>query len=191
MQAMTLAPTGTARLAQRLKPLLDPLFGFAHARCGRREISLDAVQEALQAALQAERDGRVWPDDEALWAWLIVVARNKVADKCRQLGREAAAISRMGRPAGADGQALLSEHPLPPDLAENKELKQICRAALSELPPRQRDALEAFYQSGLSQAQIGQRLDISAKAVESLLARAREAVHNVLRRMVDRPEELL
>ncbi len=189
MPAMTLAPAGSAALAQRLKPLLDPLFAFAHARCSRRELALDAVQETLRAALAAAREGRQWPDDEALWAWLVAVARNKLADEFRALSRGGL---RSGSVAADElAPALLDGAPWPPEWAGRAEVARLCNAALSELPPRQRQVLEARYRHGLGHDAIGQELGISAKAAESLLARARQALEQVLRRMVARPEELL
>jgi len=191
MQAMTLAPTGTASLAQRLKPLLDPLFAFAAARSTRRELATDAVQEALRAALQEGRNGRDWPDDEALWAWLVRVTRNKLADEFRVFKRGGVTLSALGLNGQEISPALIDGAQMPPELADRAEVKRVCNAALSELPPRQRDVLEAFYRAGHSQAQIAQQLETSTKAVESMLARARDALQAVLRRMVARPEELL
>lgn len=191
MQAMTLAPQGTARLAQRLKPLLDPLFAFAMARANRREMALDAVQETLRAALAAERQGQLWLDDELLWAWLVGVARHKVADEWRALRRRGPSFGALGLTAADVSPALLDGGMMPPELAGRQEVTRLCGAALSELPPRQREVLESFYRAGQSHAQIAQQLETSTKAVESLLARARSSLQAVLRRMVARPEELV
>lgn len=191
MQAMTLSPSGTASLAQRLKPLMDPLFAFAHARGRVRELALDAVQETLRAALQAARDGKAWADEEALWAWLCAVARNKLADEWRRHSRRGPTLTNLGLAEAEIAPALLDDADLPPELAGRAEVALLCGAALTELPPRQRLVLERFYHAGHSHAQIAQELEISPKAVESLLARGREALQTILRRMVARPEELL
>jgi len=191
MQAMTLAPSGTASLAQRLKPLLDPLFAFAFTRSRVREMALDAVQESMRAALQAAREGKTWADDELLWAWLCTVARNKLADEWRRQSRRGPTLTSLGMHGAEISPALLEGAELPPQVASRSEVATLCRAALSELPPRQRVALESFYHSGRSHAQIAQELEISPKAAESLLARGRDALQAVLRRMVAKPEELL
>jgi RNA polymerase sigma-70 factor (ECF subfamily) len=53
-------------------------------------------------------------------------------------------------------------------------------AALRTLPERQRQALTLFQYEGLSQIEIGEILGISDEAVESLLARARRTLRQVL-----------
>ena len=78
-------------LRARLSGLCDALFDYAHARAPQRSQALDAVQETLAAALIASAKGKAWadPDDgnDALWAWLISVLRNKLADVWRREGR--------------------------------------------------------------------------------------------------------
>lgn len=187
MQAMTLTPSGSVSLTQRLLPLMDPLFGFAFSRCHHHETALDATQETLRAAMEAARE---WPDDEALWAWLVAVVRNKVANEFRRQRRQPLTLATLGQTGAEAANALVQGRDLPEKVAQRAEARQLCRAALSELPPRQREVLEAFY-GGQSQAEIGQRLETSTKAVESLLARARTAMQTVMQRMVARPEDLL
>ncbi len=187
MQAMTLTPPGSVSLIQRLVPLMDPLFGFAFSRCHNRETALDATQESLRAALEAPGE---WQDEEALWAWLVAVVRNKVANEFRKQRRQPLTLGTLGHTGEQAAQALVQGRDLPVEIAQRAEARQLCRAALSELPPRQREVLEAFY-GGQSQAEISQRLEISTKAVESLLARARTAMQAMMQRMVARPEELL
>lgn len=188
---MTLATEGSAGLGQRLRPLLEPLFGFALARSSRRELALDAVQEALRAALLAEKQGRHWPDEEALWAWLVAVTRNKIADEWRAARRTGFSPPGGAIPVQELSGILLDGAALPVEQAGRQEVARICRAALSELPPRQAEALDSFYRAGRSHDQIAQQLAVSPKAVESLLARARVSLQTVLRRIVSRPEDLL
>jgi RNA polymerase sigma-70 factor (ECF subfamily) len=53
-------------------------------------------------------------------------------------------------------------------------------AALKAIPERQRLALTLFHYEGLSQIEVGRMLGVSDEAVESLLARARRTLKEVL-----------
>lgn len=187
MPAMTL-PRPKATGHQRLLELAEPLFAFAMSRSHDRESALDAVQEALAAAV---RDDRAWPDDEAQWAWLVAVTRNKLADAARRRGRQAATLTALGVQPGELATHFVAGNELPDAALLRDEVRTVCDAALTELTPRQRKALTMFYREGMSHGAIGARLSLSGKAVESLLARSRMALHVVLKRMVARPEELL
>ena len=64
---------------------------------------------------------------------------------------------------------------------EAAELGTRVDAALKSLPDRQRMALTLFHFEGLSQNEVAAAMDISAEAVESLLARARRALKAALK----------
>jgi RNA polymerase sigma-70 factor (ECF subfamily) len=64
---------------------------------------------------------------------------------------------------------------------EAAELGARVDAALKALPERQRMALTLFHFEGLSQNEVGAAMDISAEAVESLLARARRGLKAALK----------
>jgi RNA polymerase sigma-70 factor (ECF subfamily) len=57
-----------------------------------------------------------------------------------------------------------------------RELAARVDAALKALPERQRLALVLFHYEGMSQSEVGQVMQISDEAVESLLARARRTL---------------
>jgi RNA polymerase sigma-70 factor, ECF subfamily len=65
-------------------------------------------------------------------------------------------------------------------LAE-RELSARVDAALKALPDRQRLALTLFHYEGMSQVEVGEVMDISDEAVESLLARARRTLKAALK----------
>lgn len=56
---------------------------------------------------------------------------------------------------------------------EAKELQTRVDLALKKLPERQRLALTLFHYEGMSQVEVGEAMEISSEAVESLLGRAR------------------
>lgn len=60
------------------------------------------------------------------------------------------------------------------EIMESQEQAQVLTEALSELPARQRAAMTLVYDEGLSGSEAARILGLSAKAIERLLARARE-----------------
>ncbi|MGE0433419.1 MAG: RNA polymerase sigma factor [Planctomycetota bacterium] len=178
-------------LSQRLDALGGPLFGCAMARCADRDLALDATQEALVAAVRHSGEGQEWADDDLLWAWLVRVMRNKLIDELRRRRLRGLTLSSLGISPDELLPALSQDAPLPDVAAGRAEVVQLCRAALSELPPAQRELLSAVYREGRGQADIAAERGTTRKAIERLLARAREALANVLRRQLQHPEELL
>lgn len=70
--------------------------------------------------------------------------------------------------------------PLPDALAEQSGRASAVNAAVSALNPRQRAAIALFYGDGASMAEIADILDTTPKAVEGLLARARQVLADTL-----------
>lgn len=65
------------------------------------------------------------------------------------------------------------------------EIARFVQTTLDHLPSLYGDALEYKYVHGLSVKEIGERLDKSAKAVESILTRAREAFRDGFRTVAE------
>ena len=63
----------------------------------------------------------------------------------------------------------------------DRDLAARVDAALKEIPERQRLALTLFHYEGLSQVEVGKLLGVSDEAVESLLARARRTLRELLK----------
>src|SRR5215467_3437960 len=103
--------------------------------------------------------------------WLRRVASNLCIDRVRAT-RSTTVVDELPEQAEPAGQV---RH-----LTE-RELKGRVDAALKALPERQRLALTLFHYEGMSQIEVGQVLDISDEAVESLLARARRSLKAALK----------
>ncbi len=69
----------------------------------------------------------------------------------------------------------------PPEQLEGLERADVVRAAMLRLSPDQRDVLLKKYVEGSSVLEIARCTGRSAKAVESLLSRAREQLRELLR----------
>jgi RNA polymerase sigma-70 factor, ECF subfamily len=112
----------------------------------------DVVEETFwQAWRQASRFDRT---RGAVQTWLLTIARSRALDRVRALRR------RREEPLeGDDGQVVVQQAAEgDPGLdAEASERRTIVVAALSGLPPEQREALELGYFGGLSQTEIAER----------------------------------
>lgn len=102
--------------------------------------------------------------------WLRRVATNLCLDRLRARKRLVVVedVPDTAEPA-PQGQAM-----------HQADVAQRVRAALANLPERQRLALTLFHYEGLSQVEIAGMLKVSDEAVESLLARARRALRAAL-----------
>ena len=78
----------------------------------------------------------------------------------------------------------------PESLAWRSDVLRLVQATLDALPERYGDVLEWKYVDGMPVADIAARLDIGAKAAESLLTRARGAFREAILTFADGPENL-
>jgi RNA polymerase sigma-70 factor (ECF subfamily) len=126
----------------------------------------DAAQQTFLSAYRALLAGQE-PRDPS--AWLGTIARNECRSRAR--ARHAEPLTLVQEPAGDE---------LHRDVGRREEIQALC-AALTELPPQQRDAvvLREFY--GLSYAEVAAALGLSGAAVESLLFRGRKRLQEQLR----------
>lgn len=160
---------------------LDSLYEFVHHRVGGdRTRAEDLVQETFLAALQgvASFDGR-----SSLYTWLCGIARNKLRAEGRER-REARGRSLEDVLESADPRidrilAEVAREPLPEELLDRRETKDLVGATLSSLPPEYRASLLAKYVEGTSVDEIARRAGKSPKAAESTLTRARVAFARV------------
>jgi RNA polymerase sigma-70 factor (ECF subfamily) len=75
--------------------------------------------------------------------------------------------------------------PSPYDHAEQRERDRVVQAALDTLPPDYRMAVVLRYFEGLGWDEIARAMGLTVKAVERLLARARETLEPHLRPLVE------
>jgi RNA polymerase sigma-70 factor (ECF subfamily) len=109
----------------------------------------DVVQETWvevwkRAAQYDERRGGVV-------AWVCTIARTRAIDRLRARGSAARAEASAGTDAVEDVAPAASE------LAESRQDQERVAAALAQLPPEQRRALELAYFDGLTQREIAER----------------------------------
>lgn len=139
---------------------LPHVYGYLLARCGDRPLAEDLTAETFLAAVSAIRK----PDAPPLsTAWLIGVARHKLADHWRRREREERGLRVLdGDPVSED----------PWDVAVDGIR---ARAALAELGAHHRAALSLRYLDGLPVSEVADLLGRTVHATEALLVRARNA----------------
>ena len=150
---------------QIYRETVHPLYGYMAKRTGGdRALTEDIVQESYLRAL--DRWTRKAVPDVPL-AWLKQVARNILIDHLRQRKRDTK--------AGPDIQ--IDGGPRTP--AEEFESLEIF-LAITSLGRKRARTVEAFYYDGMSVREIAREMDISERAVEGLLRRARRSLRSLL-----------
>jgi len=137
---------------------LPEVYGYLIVRCSDRALAQDLTAETFLAAVAA-------PDDAPRTiAWLIGIARHKLADHWRWQARQQRLLESVAGSAAPDTDAW--------DVALD-----VLRAheILTGLAPQHRAALTLRYLDGLSVAETAAVLERTVHATETLLVRARRA----------------
>lgn len=155
---------------------VDGLYTFVFYRVGRdASLAEDVVQETFAAALSRHADYD--PARGSVGSWLTVLSRNVIRDQLRAHQRTdelAAAWERIDATL-AQTFAAMAERPLPGEVLERAETRDLVHMAVAHLPEQYRTALQRKYVDGESLDALAKELGISVEATKSLLARARRA----------------
>jgi RNA polymerase sigma-70 factor (ECF subfamily) len=171
------AATGDRGAIERLyEAHVDGLYTFVFYRVGRdATLAEDVVQETFTLAL-----ARVKEFDAArgsLSHWLTLLSRNVIRDQLRDHKRSEVIAEAWERIDATLAQtfAAMAEKPLPGEVLERAETRDLVHMAVANLPEQYRTALTRKYIDGDSLESIGGDLGLSIEATKSLLARARRA----------------
>jgi RNA polymerase sigma-70 factor (ECF subfamily) len=151
------------------------LFRFALTRLGGDEAAAeDVVQATLAAAI---RKLSTYRGEAMLFTWLCTFCRHEIAAYCRRTRRGPVQVGLIeDDPAIAAALESLAAAERGQDAAlERSEEARLVHVVLDRLPPRYACALEWKYIDGESVRTIAERLEMTAKAAESMLTRARGA----------------
>ncbi len=143
---------------------LPQVFGYLAARCGSAQLAEDLTAETFLGAVDAIDRGRV---HEVTVAWLIGIARHKLADHWRRAAREE---RRLQAVATTEGAPTALEDPWEVHLDVVR-----ARQTLAGLGAHHRSVLTLRYLDGLPVTDVAAHLHRSVLATEALLTRAKAA----------------
>jgi RNA polymerase sigma-70 factor, ECF subfamily len=146
--------------------------------------ALDVTQEAFIKAYRALPGFR---GDSAFYTWLYRIAINTAKNELTSMSR---------RPPGVDIDASeaeqfsnasgLRDNSAPDLLLQRDELKKVIFDAIDELPEDLKMALTLRELEGMSYEEIAETMDCPVGTVRSRIFRAREAVDNKIRPLIER-----
>lgn len=137
------------------------VYGYLLARCGGAALAEDLTAETVLAAVDAVRRDDPPPLSTA---WLVGVARHKLVDHWRRVGREERGL-----------RALAGDEPEFEDPWDIHLDGLHAQATLERLTPQHRAALTFRYLDDLPVPEVAALLERSVHATEGLLVRARGA----------------
>ena len=127
----------------------------------------DKMREALQSALvRVVRHIKGFPDDDAFWRWLTVLARSALSDQSRKRRRYVAFLERFEQHARVERFTADDGH-------ADAKLLTLLERVVGGLPDGDRGLVERKYFGRRSVREIAEEFQTSEKAIESRLARAR------------------
>jgi RNA polymerase sigma-70 factor (ECF subfamily) len=147
----------------------------ARLLAGNVDLARDAVQHAFVKLCEVP-PGR----QDLLAPWLFRVCRNRAHDHLRQAGREHALGAADDEHPGKAAWRLAGREPDPAGVAESGELAALLRDLVSELPPREREAIDLWCE-GFAYRQI-------AEITSRKEGHVRVLVHRGLARLREHPQ---
>jgi len=154
--------------AQLMDRHIDRAHALARRVLGNKSDAEDVVQDAFMKVWQ--KAGQWQPGRAQFSTWLYRV----VVNRCLDLKR---------KPVNTALDNVAEQSDDRPDAYEDIETRQRnakIQAAVADLPERQRTAIALSYTTGLSNAQAAETMEISVKAFESLLVRAKRELRGRL-----------
>lgn len=151
-------PTGAQALLACYDDALPAVYGYVLRRCSDRRVAEDVTSETFLAAMDTvRRDGDTVPTV----AWLIGVARHKLADHWRGMHRTPEPVEEVPD-VGVDEWDVHLD-------------RMVAHYTLAQLSPLHRSALTLRYVDDLPVADCAEILDRTVGATEALLTRAKRA----------------
>jgi len=154
-------------------------FAFAYRYTRERAAAEDLVQEAFLRVYRA-RASYVPTAKFATWFYRILTNLCLSRRKSREVPLDVIGDSDASMAPALEDQ----RDPDPAEALQTRELRERVRQAIAALPPRQRTAVLLRRFDDLSQAEVGEVMRMSEKAVKSLLARARESLRRTMEDLI-------
>ena len=142
------------------------VYNFARTMLGNTGAPEEVLQEAFLAVARAARRyaprGRFRP-------WLMRIVRNQCLNRLAAERARRAALAE----SGLDVAQLASRDPPPQQRLEAAQQALTVRAAIADLPERQREAIALYAFEKMSYREIAEVLEMPINTVKSLIHRAR------------------
>jgi RNA polymerase sigma-70 factor, ECF subfamily len=166
--------------AQFFDLMFPRVYRFALARVGQRE---DAAEDIAQATLcQVMRRLATWRGEASLFTWICTICRREIDTWRRKHPHET--VVELVEDASEIRAALESLHEHQrrgtQTTIERRELAALVQRVLDHLPVHYGNVLEWKYLDDVSVRDIAARLNVTDKAAESLLTRARAAFRDLV-----------
>ena len=160
---------GDRAAAQVLTARLAPVvYAQAFRMLGDRAEAEDITQDSLLRLWHAAPDWQV--GQAKVTTWLYRVTSNLCIDKMRKRNRQSSDAVPEMPDDGPDIERRL----------QDRARAQALRAALSDLPDRQKQAMVLRHLEGLSNPDVAQIMQISVEAAESLISRGKRSLADAL-----------
>ncbi len=144
-----------------------------YAQCFRFLRNQAAAEDAVQETfIRLWLHAKSWKSNGARFeSWLYRIAANYCLDQLRKAGRE----------VGDEALTLITDGGAgPADIVAANQRHELIVKALNELPDRQRMAIALCYLQEHSNVEAAEIMEISLPAIESLLARARRQLREIM-----------
>lgn len=152
------------------------IYSMVYSQTGRDHNSAEEVVHETWIAVT--KSIRSFKGKSSPYIWICSIAVHKITDyQCRS-GSDKAWLKKPPTDPEIPELKLIDSSPLPEELIQKKETKEVVRMALDSLPIYYHLVITLKYMEKMSVKEIGQVLGKSTKSVESLLDRAELALRN-------------
>ena len=145
-----------------------PVYAFCLRMVARREDAEDLTQDVFVQLMKSLPAART---DMPIRPWIFVIARNKCLDHLKR--RRPIPFSSTTRDDDDIEVDVVDAAPLPDDLAERADTRDLVQRAISTLPERFRAVVALRYSSDLSFGEIGEVLGIPENTAKTHFQRAK------------------
>lgn len=155
------------------------IFNLAYRIVGNYDDAGDLAQEAL---IRIFRSIAGFKEQSSFSTWVYRITTNVCLDDIRKK-KNRKVISLDEEIHVEDGEMkrqIMSDDPLPDEVAEKEEMRRLVNDAINTLPEEQRLVISLRDIQGLTYDEIAEVLDCPSGTVKSRINRARQALKNVL-----------
>lgn len=160
------------------------VYRFALSRLGGdTELAKEIAQATICTGIE-KLDG--YRGEASLFTWLCAICRHEITGHFRKLGRRPIEVElpEEGTIGRAALESLVAVREDPEQVALRNEIGRLVHVTVDHLPPHYQNALTWKYVEGLSVDEIAARLELSTKAAESVLTRARASFRDAYASLV-------